>query len=179
MTDMAANSTVLCIHRDPAQLSMLQENGYDLVTATNGHEGLRLFASRPVDAIVLEYHLGLLDGAVIADEIKRVRPTVPIVMLTDHLELPNGALKSVDALVTKSDGSHFLLATVHFVLSVKPARRDDGKPRARIPVHLRRPGRSREAAGLQATVPQTAMNEKDAPFSPSVWRAIRNGGVQF
>jgi hypothetical protein len=71
--------------------------------------------------------LGLLDGSVIAAEIKQVRPTVPIVMLTDHLELPDGALKSVDALVTKSDGLQFLLATVHFVLSVKPALRHEGK----------------------------------------------------
>jgi hypothetical protein len=28
--------------------------------------------------------------------------------------LPDGALKSVDALVAKSDGPHFLLATIHF-----------------------------------------------------------------
>jgi len=119
---MATNSTLLCIHRDPAQLSLLQENGYELVTATNGHDGLRLFMSRPVDAIVLDYHLGLLDGAVVAAEIKQIKPQVPIVMLIDNLELPDGALKSVDALVTKSDGAYFLLATVHFVLSVKPAR---------------------------------------------------------
>ncbi len=124
---MGTNSTLLCIHRDPTQLSLLKENGYELVTATNGHDGLRLFMSRPVDAIVLEYHLGLLDGSVIAAEIKQVRPTVPIVMLTDHLELPDGALKSVDALVTKSDGVHFLLAAVHFVLSAKPAPRHEGK----------------------------------------------------
>src|ERR1022692_796617 len=170
---MATNNTLLCIHRDPAQLNLLQENGYDLVTATNGHEGLRLFASRPVDAIVLEYHLGLLDGAVIADEIKRVRPDVPIVMLTEHLELPNGALKSVDALVVKSDGANFLLATVHFVLSVKPVRRDDGKPRVRIPAHLRRLGRSREGStGLLTNAPHAAMSEKDMPFPPGVWRAI-------
>src|ERR1700677_3075122 len=119
---MAANSTILCIHRDPAQLCSLQENGYELLTATNGHEGLRLFVSRPVDAIVLEYYLGLLDGSVIASEIKRVRPEIPIVMLADSLELPDGALNSVDALVTKSDGNHFLWATVHFVLNVKPAQ---------------------------------------------------------
>jgi hypothetical protein len=50
-------------------------------------------------------------------------------MLTDHLELPDGALKSVDALVTKSDGVHFLLAAVHFVLSAKPALRHEGKLR--------------------------------------------------
>ncbi len=177
---MATNNTLLCIHRDPAQLSLLQENGYELLTATNGHDGLQLFASRPVDAIVLEYHLGLLDGAIIADEIKRVRPEVPIVMLTDHLELPNGALKSVDALVVKSDGAHFLLATVHFVLSVKPARRDDGRPRARVPAHLRRLGKSREGvAGLQTKVTHAAMNEKNEPFPPRVWRAIRNGSVEF
>jgi len=127
MIRMGTNSTLLCIHRNPAQLSLLEENGYELVTATNGHDGLRLFMSRPVDAIVLEYHLGLLDGSVIAAEIKQVRPTVPIVMLTDHLELPDGALKSVDALVTKSDGAHFLMATVHFVLSAKPALRHEGK----------------------------------------------------
>ncbi|MGB2605965.1 MAG: response regulator [Candidatus Sulfotelmatobacter sp.] len=105
----------------------MQENGYELLTATNGHEGLRVFATQPVDAIVLDYHLGLLDGACVANEIKRVRPTIPIVMLTDNLELPDGALKSVDALVTKSDGAHFLWAAVHFVLNVKPAQNREAK----------------------------------------------------
>jgi len=107
---MASPQTLLCIHRQPAQLALLQDKGYEVVTATNGSEGLRLFMSRPVDAIVLEYHLGLLDGAIIADEIKQVRPEVPIVMLTDDFELPEGALKSVDAIVTKADGTHSLLA---------------------------------------------------------------------
>ena len=139
LTSMAPNSTLLCIHRDPAQLTLLQENGYELVTATNGSEGLRLLMSRPVDAIVLEYHLGLLDGAVVAAEIKKVKPQIPIVMLAEHLELPDGALQSVDALVTKSDGAHFLWATIHFVLNVKPAKRLAGDPRARPPTHLRRP----------------------------------------
>ena len=126
---MATNSTLLCIHRDPAQLALLQQKGYDLVTARNGSDGLRLLMSRPVDAIVLEYHLGLMDGSVVAAEIKKVKPQLPIVMLADHLELPDGALKSVDALVTKSDGAHFLWATIHFVLNAKPARSLEAKQR--------------------------------------------------
>ncbi len=117
---MGTNSTVLCIHRDPAQLSLLKENGYDLVSATNGPDGLRLFMLQSPDAVVIEYQLGLLDGAAIADEIKQFRPKVPIVMLADHVDLPGGVLKSVDALLAKSDGPHFLLATVHFLLNVKP-----------------------------------------------------------
>ena len=136
----------------------LQENGYELITATNGHEGLRLFASQPVDAIVLDYHLGLLDGTLVANEIKRVRPTIPIVMLADNLELPDGALHSVDALVTKSDGAHFLWATVHFVLNVKPARGREGKHQ------------------LQTT---PSSNSEDAPFSSREWRDIRAGIIRF
>jgi DNA-binding NtrC family response regulator len=88
LSEMATNSTVLCIHRDPSQLSSLKENGYELVTATNGREGLRLFKSRHVDPIVLEYRLGLLDGPVVTTEIKQVRPEAPIIMLIDHLEFP-------------------------------------------------------------------------------------------
>jgi len=116
---MAATSTVLCIHRDPQQLTLLREKGYGLVTATTGREGLRLLMSRPVDAVVLEYYLGLLDGAVVANEIRRARPKVPIIMVADPVELPREALKSVDTLVDKSAGAHFLWAAVHFLLNTK------------------------------------------------------------
>src|ERR1022692_4535045 len=143
---MAANGTVLCIHRDPEQLRLLEEKGYGLVTATTGSDGLRLLMSRPVDAIVLEYHLGLLDGALVAAEIRKVKPQLPIVMLADHLELPEGALKSVDALVTKSDGAHFLWATVHFVLNGKPTQRREGTLRAQMAANLRRTSRLGEVA---------------------------------
>ena len=140
-TGMADNGTLLCIHRDPAQLSLLQENGYALVTATTGSEGLRLLMTRSVDAIVIEYHLGLLDGAVVATEIKKAKPQLPIVMLADHLELPDGALKSVDALVTKADGAHFLCATVHFILNLKPNPRAQATLSAQVPIRHRRPER--------------------------------------
>src|ERR1700683_1127173 len=168
---MAPNGTLICIHREPDQLSLLQQSGYDLVIAHTGHEGLRLFMERPVDAIVLEYQLALLDGAVVAKEIKQVRPTIPIVMLTDNLELPDGALKSVDALVTKSDGPHFLLATVHLVLSAKPAQNHAVKARPRIPLHLRRVIRFRTGIDPSPADPDhSAADDKDAPFPAGVWR---------
>jgi CheY-like chemotaxis protein len=154
MTGMRSQSTLLCIHREPAQLSLLKEKGYRLITSTNGGDGLRLLRSRDADAIILDYHLGLLDGvldgSVIAAEIKQVRPQLPIVMLADHVELPDGALKSVDALVAKSDGPHFLWATVHFVLKSTRARRHVGKLGAHTPADLRRSGRSTGRAGALA-----------------------------
>jgi DNA-binding response OmpR family regulator len=168
---MAANSTLLCIHRDPDQLSLLQEHGYELLTATNGSDGLRLFMSRPVDAIVLDYRLGLLDGGVVAAEIKKVKPQVPIVMLAEDVELPDDALKSVDALVSKSDGPHFLLASLRSVLDEKPSQSS---------VH--RQGSRTSWDGVerrQANLTQLATEEKNAPLSPTVWRGIRDGTVQF
>lgn len=147
LASMASIRTLLCIHRHPAQLTLLQDNGYQLVTATNGSDGLRLLMSRRVDAIVLEYHLGLLDGALVAAEIKKVKPQLPIVMLADHLELPKEALKCVDALVTNADGPHFLWATIHFVLTVKPAPLREGKFKTQTPTHLRRlDGPARQSA---------------------------------
>jgi CheY-like chemotaxis protein len=122
---MATTSTLLCIHRDPAQLNLLQEKGYGLITATNGSDGLRLLMAQSVDVIVLEYYLGLLDGAVVANEIKQVRPQLPIVMLADPLGLPDGALRSVDALVAKSDAPHILLATIRSVLQAKQTAQRD------------------------------------------------------
>jgi len=178
---MATTTTLLCIHRDPAELTHLQEKGCKLVTAANGSEGLRLLMTRPVDAIVLEYHLGLLDGAVVAAEIKKVKPQLPIVMLADHLELPFDALKSVDALVTKADGAHFLWATVQFVLNVKkPASREQALLRAQAPVRHRRPDGSVGASGRSRVNPNHRPTDHgDAPFSPGVLRSILDGSIKF
>jgi DNA-binding response OmpR family regulator len=123
----------------------LTGNGYELVTATNSSDGLRLLAATAVHAIVLEYLLGLLNGATVAAEIKKAKPQLPIIIVADDLELPEGPLKSVDALVTKSDGPHFLWATAHFVLNVKPTQRREGMLRAEKAAHIRRTGRSRES----------------------------------
>ncbi len=177
---MASNATLLCIHREPAQLTVLREKGYELVTATSGSDGLRLLMSQPVDAIVLEYHLGRLDGAVVAAEIKKVRPQLPIIMLADHLELPEGALKSIDALVTKSDGAHFLWATVHFVLNAKPAQRKEGTLRVHKAASLRSTGRVGEGGEERKTdAPESRSSAKDVPFPPGVWKSIRSGKIRF
>jgi CheY-like chemotaxis protein len=104
MSSMATDTTLLCIHRDPSPLRMLRENGYNVLTATSGVEGLRLFMTCHVDAIVLEYHLGFLDGGVAAAEIKKTRPEVPVLMVIDDLDVPEDALRSVDMVVAKFDG---------------------------------------------------------------------------
>jgi CheY-like chemotaxis protein len=176
LTKMPTPNTLLCIHQDPAQLSLLQEH-YELLTATNGHEGLQLFMSQPVDAIVLDYHLGLLDGGVVAAAIKKVKPQIPIVMLAGDVDLPDDALHAVDALVAKSDGPISLLETVHSVLNPRPTQRCElGESQA----NPRRPQRSWDGVERRrAILDQLAINRREVPFSRRVWQSIRNGTVQF
>lgn len=164
---MAAQSTLLCIHRDPGQLLHLEQNGYRLVTATCGHEGLRLLMLQAVDAVVIEYHLGLLDGVVVASEIKYVRPELPIVMVCDNLDVLDDAVKSVDAIVVRSDGQHFLMATLHFVLSVEGERQRQGVRwrAARKPFNRLGLGRPRTTT---SRVRRSTTGGRDAPFSPSM-----------
>jgi CheY-like chemotaxis protein len=177
---MATNSTLLCIHRDPAQLSLLQEHGYELLTATNGHEGLRLFMCQPADAIVLDYQLGLLDGGIVAAAIKKVKPQLPIVMLAEYMDIPVTALNSVDAVVAKSDMANSLLETLHSVLNAQPARGHRTALRVDTPRLISHLEKSWDGAERrQVNLAWLATNEKELPFSRKVWRCIRNGTVQF
>lgn len=176
---MAAQSTLLCIHRDPGQLLHLEQNGYRLVTATCGHEGLHLLMLQAVDAVVIEYHLGLLDGVVVASEIKQVRPELPIVMVCDNLDLPDDAMKSVDAIVVRSDGQHFLMATLHFVLSVEGERQRQGVRWRSARKPFNRLGLGRPRRTTTSRVRRSTADERNAPFSPSVWKSILSGAIQF
>jgi hypothetical protein len=71
----------------------------------------------------------------VADEIKLVKPHLPIVMVADPLDLPKGALNSVDALVAKSDGPHSVWAAVHFLLNRRATRPSDRTVTAALDPH--------------------------------------------
>ena len=182
---MSTNGTLLCIHRNPDHLSLLQQNGYEVLTATTGGEGLRLFMSRPVDAIVLDYQLGLLDGALVAAEIKKVKPQLPIVMLAEHRELPDQALRCVDAVVSKSDAHRSLLATVRSILNSDLGRSSQPTLSSLEPVPFDGAGESREEAehlkinSVPASHDGATRSNDAAPFSPAVWRSIQNGTFRF
>lgn len=165
---MPSTGTLLCIHRDPSQLSPLKDKGYGLITASNGSDGLRILMLNPVDAIVIEYYLGLLNGAVVADVVKQVMPHLPIVLIADNMELPAGTLKSVDVVVAKSDGPGCLLESIHSVLQT-----------ARVPQPggiVKDPAAHRHR---EASLRGKAGRSEASPFSKELWENIRNGTLTF
>jgi len=91
---------ILCIDDEPIGLEvrkiLLQYQGYEVLTALSGPEGLQLFQLHPVQAVVLDYSMPGMNGDQVAAEMKRLKPAVKILLLSAYVDLPEEALKCVD-----------------------------------------------------------------------------------
>ena len=113
-------ATILCIddHRNGliGRKMLLEENGYEVLEATGGDEGLKLFRSHSVDAVVLDYQMPGMNGDVVAVKMKRVKAHVPIMLLSAYGPLPQSKLKAVDTFLSKSQPPNILLSTLQSLL---------------------------------------------------------------
>ena len=73
---MARQKRILCIDDHWSGLigrkMLLEQNGYEVLEATGGSEGLKLFLSQDVDAVILDYQMPDMNGAVVAAKMKKV-----------------------------------------------------------------------------------------------------------
>ncbi len=116
--------TILCIDDHWNGLigrkMFLESNGYEVLEATGGDEGLQLFRTHPVDAVVLDYQMPGMNGDVVAARMKRLKAHIPILLLSAYGPLPKTKLQSVDTFLTKSQGSKALLSTLQTMLTSRP-----------------------------------------------------------
>jgi CheY-like chemotaxis protein len=113
-------ATILCIDDHWNGLigrkMLLENNGYKVLEATGGDEGLKLFLSHSVDAVVLDYQMPGMNGDVVAAKMKRVKSHVPIMLLSAYGPLPKKKLKAVDTFLSKSQPPNILLSTLQGLL---------------------------------------------------------------
>ena len=98
-------------------LIILEDLGYKVSTASSAREGLEIFASNVIDAVILDYQMPEMNGELVATEMRQTKPQVPILMLSGWVSLPESALRLVDEFVAKGDRVEFMLLAVHQVLS--------------------------------------------------------------
>src|SRR5258708_18574582 len=96
---------------------ILEDRGYKVLTASSGREGLEVFASNVIDAVILDYQMPEMNGELVAGVMKRAKPRIPILMLSGCVSLPESALLLVDEFVPKGEPVEFLLLAVRQVLS--------------------------------------------------------------
>jgi len=115
-----AKATILCIDDHWSGLIgrkiFLEQSGYEVLEATGWDDGLRLFRSRIIDAVVLDYQMPGMRGDVVAANMKSINARVPIMLLSAHGPLPANKLKSVDTFLSKSQPPNILLSSLKGLL---------------------------------------------------------------
>ncbi len=117
-------ATILCIDDHWNALigckMLLENNGYEVLEAAGGDEGLKLFLSHSVDAVVLDYQMPGMSGDVVAAKMKRAKSHVPIMLLSAYGPLPKSKLEAVDSFLSKSQPPQILLSTLEDLLNRQP-----------------------------------------------------------
>ena len=120
---MTGKPLILCVDDASNVLEgrkmLLEENGFEVLTATNGREALQAFVSHPVDLVLLDYHMPQMNGDVAAAHMKARKPDVPLVLLSADDWVPQSKLKTVDAFVSKSEPITTFLEIVDHLLSLR------------------------------------------------------------
>jgi CheY-like chemotaxis protein len=92
--------------------AFLETYGYTVLTASSGSKGLELASIHSVDIVIVDYFMPGMNGHEFAIEMRRLRPQAPIIMLSASADVPQQALKLVDAFVAKDNLASLLLPTL-------------------------------------------------------------------
>jgi CheY-like chemotaxis protein len=97
--------------------ALLKQKGYDVLISTSPREALNLLASCRVDAVVLDYEMPETRGDVVAWRMKRLKPDIPIMLLSAHDSFAEGVLDHVDTFLSKSEPPHAFVDAVEALLA--------------------------------------------------------------
>lgn len=84
---------LLLVDDDPGLLKLLSirltSEGYSVVTAESGVEGLRVLNREKVDLVISDLRMDEMDGMQLFAEIQKVQPGMPVIILTAHGSIPD------------------------------------------------------------------------------------------
>jgi two-component system chemotaxis response regulator CheY len=101
---------------------ILRMNGYRTVTAADGMEALERMAVEPVDLVITDINMPVMDGYELVTTIRRDGPNreIPVIMLTteaDEQDRRQGYEAGADVYLTKPAQTQELLASVRTLLA--------------------------------------------------------------
>ena len=115
-----SRSTILCVDDYETSLAgwclYLQSMGFSVITARTGQEALEVFAVSPVDLVMLDYAMPHINGAEVAAMMKRMKPSVCILMFSGVPDVPERARDCVDAFLRKGESPAAVLEKINELL---------------------------------------------------------------
>ena len=84
---------LLLVDDDPGLLKLLGmrlvSEGYSVVTAESGQEGLRVLGREKIDLVISDLRMDEMDGMQLFTEIQKLQPGMPVIILTAHGSIPD------------------------------------------------------------------------------------------
>ena len=125
---MTDRPVILCVDDEPLNLSLLEAilvpRGFDVVKAVNGRQALERVAERPVDLILLDVMMPLMNGFEFCRAMKGDQRlmNIPIVMIT-ALDTREDRIRSIEAgaedFISKPFDQEEVLARISMLLKMK------------------------------------------------------------
>jgi CheY-like chemotaxis protein len=121
-------ATVLCIDDEQTALQLrqtvLESAGYRVLTAKSGSQGIQSFKSEAVHAVVLDYWMADMNGMQVAREIRKLNPSIPIIILSAYGELLDESLGIADIWIRKGEEDpQYLIARLDELLKNRSVSR--------------------------------------------------------
>ena len=139
-----SNPKILVIEDEPSQVELLKFNldrqGYDVVVAMDGEEGVQTARDELPDLILLDWMLPSLPGVEVCRHLRRNKATreIPIIMLTarsEERDKVRGLEVGADDYITKPYSIKELIARVQAALR-RPSSQVFGKKLAAGPISI-------------------------------------------
>ncbi len=125
---MSSQGTLLCIDDDPGCLKvrqmLLEACGYKVCSSTSGREALDLFKKKEFDVVLVDYQMPGMNGAQVASEMRRIKPEVPIMMLSACTSLPESVTRVVNAFVAKTEPTSFIVNQIEKLAALRSSAPD-------------------------------------------------------
>lgn len=133
-----AKRSLLCVDDDSGFRQFYQDllgsYGYEVSVAANGRQALKLFLSRKVDAVLTDLEMPEMTGAELAARLKRLRPELPVVLVSGSSVERENLPKSVDASIAKGAPVKSLVDQVESLLAQRLHRPAPLTPSRFIPL---------------------------------------------
>ena len=113
---------ILCIDDDEQSLKVrtivLEALGYQVWAEPDAERGLRAFEDHDIAAVVMDYQMPGMNGGEAAIRMKRIRPDVPVMILSALPWLPDSApTAAVDAFVQKGEPLKVLASRIEEMIA--------------------------------------------------------------
>jgi CheY-like chemotaxis protein len=129
---------LLCVDDDSSfrqfYKNLLGSYGYDVTVAANGRQALKLFLSRKVDAVLTDFEMPGMSGAELAARLKRLRPELPVLLVSGSKSAQQTPPQAVDAALGKGVPTSKLVDQIEALLVNGQRRRKKLSPRRFAPL---------------------------------------------